>query len=79
MSSFNTFSLDPRLLRAIARLQYAQPTPIQQQAIPLALSGKDILARAQTGSGKTAAYCIPLLDKLLRKKHACTVLTRRML
>jgi superfamily II DNA/RNA helicase len=57
--------LDPRLLKAVARMNYEHPTLVQRQAIPLALSGKDLLVRAKTGSGKTAAYGLVLLQKLL--------------
>lgn len=63
-------TIDPRLLRALADLGFSRPTPVQATAIPLALEGRDILARARTGSGKTAAYCIPLVQKILRAKAA---------
>ncbi|KAL8793172.1 MAG: hypothetical protein Q9195_004202 [Heterodermia aff. obscurata] len=66
--SFSTFGLDSRLLQAIAREGFSTPTPIQKDAIPLALEGKDILARAKTGSGKTAAYLLPILEAILRRK-----------
>ena len=65
---FKSFGLDPRLMKAITKMGYTNPTLIQAEAIPLALQGKDILARAKTGSGKTAAYCIPLIQKILRRK-----------
>lgn len=48
---------------------WSEPTPIQEKAIPLALDGKDILARARTGSGKTAAFCIPVIQKILTAKQ----------
>jgi len=67
-STFASFGLDSRLLRAIAKLGYQRPTLIQSKAIPLALEGKDILARARTGSGKTAAYLLPILQKILKSK-----------
>lgn len=60
-------SLHPSL-QAIAELGWAKPTLIQEKAIPLALEGKDLLARARTGSGKTAAYAIPLIQHLLQVK-----------
>jgi len=63
--------LDPRLLRALADLGFARPTLVQAKAIPIALDGKDILARARTGSGKTAAYCIPVVQKILSAKSVC--------
>ncbi|XP_072216992.1 probable ATP-dependent RNA helicase DDX56 [Excalfactoria chinensis] len=67
-TSFEQMGLDPRLLRAVAELGWAAPTAIQAEAVPLALEGRDLLARARTGSGKTAAYGIPLLERLLRAK-----------
>ncbi|MCJ1437285.1 putative ATP-dependent RNA helicase ddx56 [Xylographa pallens] len=66
--SFENLGLDPRLLLAIGHEKFSIPTPIQSQAIPLALEGKDILARAKTGSGKTAAYVLPILEAILRRK-----------
>lgn len=68
--SFQAFSniIDSRLLRALADLGFARPTLVQSKAIPLALEGRDILARARTGSGKTAAYCVPLAQKVLNSK-----------
>ncbi|XP_029820830.1 probable ATP-dependent RNA helicase DDX56 [Manacus vitellinus] len=68
-SGFEHMGLDPRLLRAVAELGWATPTAIQAQAIPLALEGRDLLARARTGSGKTGAYGLPLLHKLLSIKE----------
>lgn len=67
-ADFKSFDLDPRLLKAISKMGYTSPTLIQAEAIPLALQGKDIVARARTGSGKTAAYCIPIMQKVLRRK-----------
>ncbi|KAI0675927.1 DEAD-domain-containing protein [Trametes maxima] len=66
-ASFNHI-LDARLLRALADMGFARPTLVQTKAIPLALENRDILARARTGSGKTAAYCIPLVQKILNAK-----------
>ena len=62
--SFESLGLAPFLLRALAEQGYETPTPIQQQAIPLALDGHDLLAGAQTGTGKTAAFGLPLLQHL---------------
>ncbi|KAF4570114.1 ATP-dependent DNA/RNA helicase [Pleurotus pulmonarius] len=69
-ASFSSFShlLDARILRALADTGFARPTLVQAKAIPLALEGRDILARARTGSGKTAAYSIPLVQNILRAK-----------
>nr|XP_021400481.1 probable ATP-dependent RNA helicase DDX56 [Lonchura striata domestica] len=67
---FEHMGLDGRLLRAVAELGWAVPTAVQARAIPLALEGRDVLARARTGSGKTGAYGLPLLHKLLGIKEA---------
>jgi superfamily II DNA/RNA helicase len=63
--SFQAFNLDARLLRAIEKLNYTQPTDIQREAIPVVLEGRDLMASAQTGTGKTAAFMLPTLHKLL--------------
>ncbi|GGB87906.1 DEAD/DEAH box helicase [Dyadobacter sediminis] len=62
--NFNEFELHEDVLNAVDSMNYQQATPIQEQAIPYILSGKDLLACAQTGTGKTAAYLIPILDKV---------------
>ncbi|MBS0556933.1 MAG: DEAD/DEAH box helicase [Proteobacteria bacterium] len=62
--SFETLGLAPALLRALAEQGYAAPTAIQSAAIPVALTGRDMLAGAQTGTGKTAAFALPLLQRL---------------
>ena len=67
---FNTLPLDPKLLRAVAESGYTAMTPIQAKAIPLVLDGRDIMGAAQTGTGKTAAFTIPLLQKMLRHENA---------
>uniref|UniRef100_A0A4W3I505 Probable ATP-dependent RNA helicase DDX56 n=1 Tax=Callorhinchus milii TaxID=7868 RepID=A0A4W3I505_CALMI len=67
---FHEMGLDERLLQAIADLGWAQPTLIQEKAIPLALEGKDLLARARTGSGKTAAYAVPIIEHILNAKKS---------
>jgi len=63
--SFNTFGLDARLQKSIALLGFQEPTPIQAATIPVALAGQDILGSAETGTGKTAAFLIPAIQKLL--------------
>ncbi|MCE7068931.1 MULTISPECIES: DEAD/DEAH box helicase [Dyadobacter] len=63
-NKFEQFKLNRQLLNAIEEAGYTEPTPIQEQAIPLALSGQDILGIAQTGTGKTAAYTLPLLMRI---------------
>ncbi|HEY4231160.1 MAG TPA: DEAD/DEAH box helicase [Thermoanaerobaculia bacterium] len=62
--SFASLSLDPRLLAALTALGYEEPTPIQQQSIPPLLEGRDVLAQAATGTGKTAAFALPILHAL---------------
>lgn len=76
MKNFSQFGLQNSLLKALERMQLTTPTPIQDATIPLALSGLDILASAQTGSGKTIAYLLPLIHKLLHhQEHCALVLT----
>ncbi|KAL0965265.1 hypothetical protein UPYG_G00279020 [Umbra pygmaea] len=67
---FHEMGLDDRILKALADLGWSQPTLIQEKAIPLALEGKDLLARARTGSGKTAAYAVPLIQRILTSKES---------
>lgn len=68
-STFSDLGLDSRLLQAIAIQKYHAPTLVQSKVIPLALNGQDILAKAKTGSGKTAAYLLPLLHAILKRKQ----------
>ena len=65
--SFDAFGFIPPINKAIQRINYETATPIQQQCIPLVLEGKDVLASAQTGTGKTAAFSLPLLELVSRK------------
>ena len=67
---FSTLGLNAAVCAPLARLGYATPTPIQTRAIPLALSGVDVLARAQTGTGKTAAFGLPTIQRLLVRQAA---------
>ncbi|MDQ7044062.1 MAG: DEAD/DEAH box helicase, partial [Sulfurimonas sp.] len=67
--TFNDLGLNKLLLKAIQEQGYTEPTPIQAQAIPVILQHKDILAGAQTGTGKTAGFTLPMLELLLRSKH----------
>jgi ATP-dependent RNA helicase RhlE len=64
--NFNQFSFDPRISAGIKAMGYATPTPIQQQAIPAVLKGRDVLGLAQTGTGKTAAFVLPILQRLTK-------------
>ncbi|MGA6096384.1 DEAD/DEAH box helicase [Stutzerimonas marianensis] len=63
---FDQFALHERLLKAVAELKFAEPTPVQVAAIPPALEGRDLRVTAQTGSGKTAAFVLPMLNRLIR-------------
>jgi ATP-dependent RNA helicase RhlE len=69
---FNALKLDSDLLRGIRELGFTRPTPIQADAIPPALEGRDVLACAQTGSGKTAAFLLPILHRLIGKPRRTT-------
>ncbi len=69
MKNFEGFGLSQDLNKSLAKMNYTNPTPIQEKAIPLALKGRDILGSAQTGTGKTAAFSIPLIEKLLQSPH----------
>ena len=79
---FRELGLCPSLCETVEQLGYTEPTPIQSKAIPLVLSGKDMLAAAQTGTGKTAAFSLPIIDQMLKesvdesaeKKVRCLVL-----
>src|ERR1700745_2720914 len=66
--SFASLHLSSSLVQVVQELGYEKPTPIQTQAIPLVLSGKDVLACAQTGTGKTAAFALPILQLLAERK-----------
>jgi ATP-dependent RNA helicase RhlE len=63
--NFSQFKLDSRLMAGISKSGYEIPTPVQEQAIPAALAGRDLIATAQTGTGKTATFVLPILHKLL--------------
>ena len=67
---FDSLALDAKLLRAVAESGYESMTPIQAKAIPIVLAGRDVMGAAQTGTGKTAAFSLPLLQKMLRHESA---------
>ncbi|XP_014478968.1 PREDICTED: probable ATP-dependent RNA helicase DDX56 [Dinoponera quadriceps] len=69
LKDFHELELDDRILKAIAKLGWLEPTLIQEKAIPLLLEGKDVLIRARTGSGKTGAFAVPLIQKILINKR----------
>ena len=69
MSSFHDFGLADPITRALAEEKYVTPTPIQTQTIPIALSGRDVIGIAQTGTGKTAAFALPILHQLFTNRR----------
>ena len=73
--SFTDFGLDERLLQGVAKQNFEKPTLVQRKAIPLGLAGQDVLCKAKTGSGKTAAYVLPLLASILKKKQTSPAAT----
>lgn len=76
MKTFESLGLSPALTQSLARMNFTEPTPVQAQAIPIALQGRDIMGTAQTGTGKTAAFAIPLIERLLKNpRSAALVLT----
>jgi superfamily II DNA/RNA helicase len=68
--TFSEFNFDPRLTEGIDALGFQIPTPIQEQAIPLIIQGRDLIGSAQTGTGKTAAFLLPIIDMLMKQGHA---------
>ena len=67
--AFHQMNLDDRILKAVAKLGWITPTLIQEKGIPLILDGKDVLAKGRTGSGKTAVFAIPIIQKILDEKQ----------
>src|SRR5687768_17422614 len=63
-TTFAELGLEPRLVKALESLGYEEPTPIQREAIPPLLAGRDVLGQAATGTGKTAAFALPMLQRL---------------
>src|ERR1039458_10769772 len=72
MNTFTSLQLDQNLLKGLRDLGFAHPTPIQNDAIPAAMQGRDVLASAVTGSGKTAAFLLPILHHLIGKPRGVT-------
>ena len=70
MENFKLFKIEDSLKNSLQKMNFTKPTPIQGMAIPVALEGKDILGTAQTGTGKTLAFSIPLINKLILDKNA---------
>lgn len=80
-TNFSEFALNEALQKSLANMKFETPTPIQAMAIPFALEGRDILGSAQTGTGKTAAFCVPMINFLLEnpQAHALVMLPTREL
>jgi ATP-dependent RNA helicase DeaD len=80
-TQFTAFDLSNVLQDSLATMNFSEPTPIQAMAIPFGLQGRDILGSAQTGTGKTAAFCIPMIDYLIKNPtaHALVMLPTREL
>ncbi|SEO95085.1 ATP-dependent RNA helicase DeaD [Paenibacillus sophorae] len=74
MKTFAEFDLDPKVLQAITELGFEEATPIQSQSIPIAMTGSDLIGQAQTGTGKTAAFGIPLITKIPREEEKIVAL-----
>src|SRR6187200_3024295 len=79
LTSFQDFGLAEPIARALRQENYLTPTPIQAQTIPLALSGRDVIGIAQTGTGKTAAFALPILHHIVRtrlrpERKSCRIL-----
>ncbi|WP_010136412.1 DEAD/DEAH box helicase [Ochrovirga pacifica] len=68
--TFKELHLSPKILKAVAEQNYNTPTPIQQKIIPYVLDGIDVIGCAQTGTGKTAAFALPILERLLPQQDA---------
>ena len=71
-SSFSNLNLAEPIARAVAEMGYESMTPIQEQAIPIVLQGKDVMGAAQTGTGKTAAFSLPLLQRMMAHENPST-------
>src|ERR1700674_3740218 len=69
---FSSFGLHPDLLKGVKEMGFTRPTPIQQDSIPPAMDGRDVLACAMTGSGKTAAFVLPILHQLMGRPRGTT-------
>ena len=74
MQQFSDLAITPLVLSALKKLDLIKPTPIQNLSIPLALNGKDLLGTAQTGTGKTYAFGIPLVNHLTLNKDSCALI-----
>src|SRR4030042_1298315 len=71
LMNFDTFNFHPSVMAGVRALGYSVPTPIQLQAIPPIMQGRDVIGLAQTGTGKTAAFVLPILHRLCRNQRTC--------
>ncbi|MDD1743595.1 MAG: DEAD/DEAH box helicase, partial [Methanomassiliicoccales archaeon] len=80
-NGFTSLRIDERIMRAIVKMGFIEPTPVQTATIPKLMAGRDVMAQAQTGTGKTAAFGIPLLQKIKKsnKPHALILVPTREL
>lgn len=74
-ATFARFGLHPDLVQTVTELGFTDPTPIQQAAIPLLLEGRDLIGQAQTGTGKTAAFGLPLLQRITPRQQGVQVIS----
>ncbi|MFH1996115.1 MAG: DEAD/DEAH box helicase [Candidatus Omnitrophota bacterium] len=74
-ATFYGLGLAPKILEALARMKFTIPTPVQYKAIPIAIEGKDVIGVAQTGTGKTLAFALPIIQRLAQRRGRCLVLT----
>lgn len=74
MTTFNELGISAEILNTLTKINFTMPTPIQEKAIPVALQGRDILGSAQTGTGKTASFAIPMISHLLENKEATALI-----
>jgi ATP-dependent RNA helicase DeaD len=77
--TFNDFNLKKEILRRLEEIGFEKPSPIQEKAIPVSLEGRDVVAQAQTGTGKTAAFSLPILSKMKKGEKALVITPTREL
>ena len=75
LEKFQNLNISEVIIRALNEMGFEEPTPIQAESIPVAMSGSDMIGQAQTGTGKTAAYGIPVLEKILKAEPSKDIQT----
>ena len=75
LEKFQNLNISEVIIRALNEMGFEEPTPIQAESIPIAMSGSDMIGQAQTGTGKTAAYGIPVLEKILKAEPSKDIQT----